>query len=58
MQVNRVRTRSPKDRCNELGNRLESSVHSVFRLADTANIGRSLMMETRIICLIKQGLNL
>ena len=41
--VNRVRTRFPKDRCNESGDRFENSVHYVFRFADTAHIERSLL---------------
>ena len=37
--VNRVRTRFPE----EPGNRFESSVHSVLRFADPANVGKSLL---------------
>ena len=51
-------TFSERDRCNESGNRFESSVRSVFRFADPANVGKYFLMETRIICLIEQGLNL
>ena len=36
-------TFSERDRSNELGNRFESCVHSVFRLADRANVGKSLL---------------
>ena len=51
-------TFSKRDRSNEPGNRFESSVHSVVRFADPVNVGNHFLMETRIICLIKQGLNL
>ena len=35
---------SPKrDRSNESGNRFESTVHSVFRIADPAKVGKSLL---------------
>ena len=34
---------SERDRSSEPGNRFESSVHSVFRFADPANIGTSLL---------------
>ena len=36
-------TLSERDRSNEPGNRYESCVHSVFRFADPANIGKSLL---------------
>ena len=36
----------------------ESSVHSVFRITDPANVGKSLLQSDKIICLIKQGLYL
>ena len=36
-------TFSERDRSNEPGNRFESSVHSVFRFADRANVGKSLI---------------
>ena len=36
-------TFSERDRSNESGNSFESSVHPVFRFADTANIGKSLL---------------
>ena len=35
-------TFSQRDRSNESGNRFESSVHSVFRIADPAKVGKSL----------------
>ena len=42
--VNRVKnTFSERDRSNEPGNRFESSVHSVLRFADPANVGKSLL---------------
>ena len=42
--VNRVRTRLPKEtEVIEPGNRFESSVHSVFIFADSANSGKSLL---------------
>ena len=41
--VNRVKTLFPKETGNEPGNRLESSVHSVFRFADPTNVGKSLL---------------
>ena len=34
-------TFSERDRRNEPGNRFESSVHSAFRIADPANVGKS-----------------
>ena len=40
--VNRVRTRFPKrERSNESGNRLESSVHFVFRCGHPAKVENS-----------------
>ena len=36
-------TFSERNRRNEPGNRFESSVHSVFRFADQANVGKSLL---------------
>ena len=36
-------TFSKRDRSNESGNRFESGVHSVFRIADPANVGKSLI---------------
>ena len=36
-------TFSERDRSNEPGNRFESGVHSVFRFADPANVGKSLL---------------
>ena len=36
-------TCSKRDRCNESGNRVESSVHSVLRIADQAKVGKSLL---------------
>ena len=51
-------TFSERDRSNERRNRFESSVHYVFGFADPANVGNHFLMETRITCLIKQGLNL
>ena len=36
-------TFSERDRSNEPGNRFERSVHSVFRFADPANVGKSLL---------------
>ena len=36
-------TLSERNRSNESGNRFESSVHSVLRFADPANVGRSLL---------------
>ena len=36
-------TFSKRDRSNEAGNRFESSVHSVFRIADPAKVGKSLI---------------
>ena len=40
-------TFSERDRSNEPGNRFESSVHSVFRLADPAQVGKSLLDGNR-----------
>ena len=54
--VSPVRTRFPKE--TEVANRFERSVHSVFKFEDPANVGNLFLMETRIICLIKQDLNL
>ena len=34
---------SERDRSNEPGNRFESSVHSVFKFADPANVGKQLL---------------
>ena len=51
-------TFSGRDRSNELWNRFESSVRSVYRFADPANIGKSLHDGNKDHCLIKQGLNL
>ena len=36
-------TLSERDRNNEYGNRFKSSVHSVFRFADPANVGKSFL---------------
>ena len=36
-------TFSGRERSNEPGNRFESSVHSVFKFADPANVGKSLL---------------
>ena len=36
-------TFSKRDRSNESGNRFESGVHSVFRIAGPANVGKSLL---------------
>ena len=36
-------TFSKRDRSNESGNRFESCVHSVFRIADPAKVGKSLL---------------
>ena len=36
-------TFSERDQSNELGNRFESSVHSVFKFADPTNVGKSLL---------------
>ena len=42
--VNRVKnTLSERDRNNEYGNRFKSSVHSVFRFADPANVVKSFL---------------
>ena len=38
-----LNTFSERDRSNEPGNRVESSVHSVFKFADPANVGKSLL---------------
>ena len=50
-------TFSERDRSNEPGNRFESSVHSVFRFADPASVGKSLL-DGNIISLSRQGLKL
>ena len=42
--VNRVKTTfSERDRSDESGKRFESSVHSVLKFADLANVGKSLL---------------
>ena len=51
-------TFSERDRSNEPGNRFESSVQSVLILLTRQMFGSHFLMETRIIRLIKQGLNL
>ena len=40
-------TFSERDRSNESGNRFESSVHSVFWFADSANVGTSLLERNK-----------
>ena len=45
-------TFSERDRSNEPGNRIESSVHSVLNLLTRQILGNLLLMETRIICFI------
>ena len=42
-KMNRDKTLSERDRSNELGNRFESSVHSVFSFADLTNVGKPLL---------------
>ena len=50
-------TFSERDRSNEPGNRFESSVHSVFRFAVLANVGKSLLDRNKDHLFFKQGLN-
>ena len=51
-------TPSERDRSNEPGIRFESSVHSVFRFADPANVGTLCLMGAKIICSVKQEWNI
>ena len=43
-------TFSDRDRSKEPGNRFESSVHSVFRFADAAHVGKSLLDGNKDHC--------
>ena len=52
-------TFSERNRSNQPGNRFESSVRSVFlNLLTWQMLGNHILMQTRIICFLRQGLNL
>ena len=56
--VNRVRTRFPKDRSNEPETVSRVVFVLLLDLLTRQMLGNHFLMETKIICLIKQGLNL